>query len=342
MSSTILVIVLLQGIFLLIILFKRKEAHQPLAYKWLSASIVALMLFVIGEKDRMILGSMVDFFMLDSSLFITCFFLFIRYIDKEKASFNPKDFLFFIPYLIYLVIESFENSFPNEAVLEAAELIVELSFITYLIIILRLAIDKGKKKWVLFLSVPMMIMLSFSLLNDALQLLGISDILDPIDDRLDGFAGIIVAILFYFIAYKLVSDPQAILPVESPTKYAKSTLDKEKRMAIKTAILTQLEQKEIFRTPKITVDEFADRTGYPRQYISEVIHSELNSNFMDLVNGYRIAAFEISLKEDRYKQYTLMGIAEECGFSSKSTFNAVFKQAKGLTPSEYKSRLIEE
>jgi transcriptional regulator GlxA family with amidase domain len=45
------------------------------------------------------------------------------------------------------------------------------------------------------------------------------------------------------------------------------------------------------------------------------------------------------LSDPKYSHYSMLGIAFECGFSSKSTFNSVFKQITGKTPSEYKNTI---
>ena len=43
-----------------------------------------------------------------------------------------------------------------------------------------------------------------------------------------------------------------------------------------------------------------------------------------------------------YEHYTLLAIAEDCGFKSKSSFNSIFKRFTEMTPSQYKKSLKEE
>jgi AraC-like DNA-binding protein len=40
-----------------------------------------------------------------------------------------------------------------------------------------------------------------------------------------------------------------------------------------------------------------------------------------------------------FENLTILGIAFDCGFNTKSAFNRVFKKLTGFTPSEYKKQL---
>ena len=79
----------------------------------------------------------------------------------------------------------------------------------------------------------------------------------------------------------------------------------------------------------------------PKQYISEILNVHLRTSFQDFVNGYRVNAFIACLGEEQYEHFTLMGIASEVGFNSKSSFYSIFKKHQGLTPSEYKKTMFE-
>ncbi|MDD7888125.1 AraC family transcriptional regulator, partial [Flavivirga sp. 57AJ16] len=88
-----------------------------------------------------------------------------------------------------------------------------------------------------------------------------------------------------------------------------------------------------------TVNLVAQRMGIPRQYLSEVLNVYLKSNFQDCMNKYRAEEFVACLKDDRFRNYSIMGIANEVGFKSKSSFNTTFKKIYGVTPSEFKKTL---
>jgi AraC-like DNA-binding protein len=67
-----------------------------------------------------------------------------------------------------------------------------------------------------------------------------------------------------------------------------------------------------------------------------VINEQLNINFFDFVNRYRVEAFKDKIKDPEFRKFTLLGIALVCGFNSKSAFNRIIKQTTGLTPSQFK------
>jgi AraC-like DNA-binding protein len=57
------------------------------------------------------------------------------------------------------------------------------------------------------------------------------------------------------------------------------------------------------------------------------------------MNKYRAEEFVECLKDEKFKNYSIMGIANEVGFKSKSSFNTTFKKIYGVTPSEFKKTL---
>lgn len=69
--------------------------------------------------------------------------------------------------------------------------------------------------------------------------------------------------------------------------------------------------------------------------LSECLSFKLNTNFSDFVAHYRVEAFVQKQKEEDVSLYTLMSIAESCGFNSRSSFFRLFKKQMGCTPLEY-------
>ena len=72
-----------------------------------------------------------------------------------------------------------------------------------------------------------------------------------------------------------------------------------------------------------------------RAEVSEIINSGFGKNFNDFVNDYRIDQFKKRLQQGDNKQLSLVGLAFDCGFNSKATFNRVFKKSVQLTPTQY-------
>ncbi|MDO7851962.1 helix-turn-helix domain-containing protein [Hymenobacter convexus] len=85
---------------------------------------------------------------------------------------------------------------------------------------------------------------------------------------------------------------------------------------------------------ELTLAELAHRLHTNTSLLSHVINTGCGQNFNDFVNSYRVAEAERKLQDPRMAHYSLVGIALESGFNSKSTFNRVFKKLTGRTPGE--------
>lgn len=91
----------------------------------------------------------------------------------------------------------------------------------------------------------------------------------------------------------------------------------------------------------LTLEAVADSLEINKSYLSRIINSELNRSFSDYVNELRVEEAKDYLNNPEFVNYTLIAIGMEAGFNSKSTFNSTFKKFTGLTPSEYKLKLLQ-
>ena len=104
--------------------------------------------------------------------------------------------------------------------------------------------------------------------------------------------------------------------------------------------LTQhMEAARPYLNPELTLGELATQLRTNTSLLSRVINTYFGQNFNDYINTHRIAEAERKLQDPRYQRYTLLAVALESGFNSKSTFNRVFKKLKAATPSEVAARL---
>jgi AraC-like DNA-binding protein len=74
----------------------------------------------------------------------------------------------------------------------------------------------------------------------------------------------------------------------------------------------------------------------PIHLVSKLIHERFGKSFTDLVNEYRVREFVIRAGSGDYSAHSILGIAFDVGFSSKSAFNNAFKKITGKTPSEFR------
>mgnify|MGYP001140646904 FL=1 len=120
------------------------------------------------------------------------------------------------------------------------------------------------------------------------------------------------------------------IPEEASSIEHKSVSEED----IATVNHLMVEQKA-YLNPELNLSDLAKLANMSRGQLSETINSGYNKNFNDFVNSYRVEAFKKMLKENKQQQLSLLGIAQECGFNSKATFNRVFKKLTRFSPTEY-------
>ena len=102
----------------------------------------------------------------------------------------------------------------------------------------------------------------------------------------------------------------------------------------RSRLLAIMADEQPWLEPELTLAELAHRLRTNTSLLSHVINTGCGQNFNDFVNSYRVAEAGRKLQDPRLAHYSLVGIALESGFNSKSTFNRVFKKLAGRTPGE--------
>ena len=100
----------------------------------------------------------------------------------------------------------------------------------------------------------------------------------------------------------------------------------------KQKIVVLLEVEKIYENPKLILSDVAQLLDTNTRTISSVINLGFQMNFNDFINYYRIEAVKEKLISGEHHKITLLGIAYDCGFNSKATFNRAFKKSTGLSP----------
>lgn len=92
---------------------------------------------------------------------------------------------------------------------------------------------------------------------------------------------------------------------------------------------------KMYENPELVISDLSNRLGTHSKKISQVINEGFEMNFNDFVNHYRTKALITKIEEGEHNIQTLLGLALDCGFNSKSTFNRAFRRATNLSPKEY-------
>ena len=98
-----------------------------------------------------------------------------------------------------------------------------------------------------------------------------------------------------------------------------------------------MQEQQTFLDNQLTLTRLAEIVGISTHHLSEVLNQHDGKNFYQFVNEYRINYICEKMKHDN--EIKILDLAMSAGFSSRSTFNAVFKQFVKLTPSQYRKQL---
>lgn len=119
-------------------------------------------------------------------------------------------------------------------------------------------------------------------------------------------------------------------------KSARSSLSENKIDEINTEIMQYLISNKPYLNPDYSLQMMADDMKISRQKLSEVINFGQKKNFYKLINEFRVEEVKEKLNDPRFAHYTVLGIGLDCGFNSKTSFNRIFKEETGFTPTEFK------
>ncbi|HWV67926.1 helix-turn-helix transcriptional regulator, partial [Chitinophaga sp.] len=169
-----------------------------------------------------------------------------------------------------------------------------------------------------------------------------------------------VALFMFFIGYfgikqvGIFADPpvtaplspaipeDAILTTETASgadsgkmKYERTGVTEEGVIKIHEALIDLMKKKQLYKEPELTLGDLAKELQVHPNILSQVINSQEQMSFYDYINTQRVAAFKQLLQQPESRQFTLLSLAFECGFNSKSSFNRNFKKITQYAPSDY-------
>lgn len=142
---------------------------------------------------------------------------------------------------------------------------------------------------------------------------------------------------------RTASRPPVVLPV--PSGPAASALPYEKLTEPPTAapddplasqLVDLMEEQRLYRSPKLSVKEVADRLHASPRHVSSLINQRFGVTFSDFVNRHRVEEVQERIRQGDTATYTLLAIGLDAGFNSKSAFYHTFRQFAQMTPAQFR------
>ncbi len=109
-------------------------------------------------------------------------------------------------------------------------------------------------------------------------------------------------------------------------------------VAWKQQLIDLMDAEKPYLEAELSLPDLARRLRMPVPLLSQVVNEGTGKNFNDFINAYRVAEFLRQAQEPANAHLSLLGIALNSGFNSKSTFNRAFKKVTGASPKEYLDR----
>lgn len=366
-----------QGLLLTFFLLSKKENLLPnriFALTIFTYSIDILFAFINAKKLYLVYPQLIGLSGPPPFIYSPAIYLYTLYVSRNYKSFRKNDYLHFLPVAImlvfgihYLFFGNTENKIalmnpdiPKSFWVVIMRTIIPFYGILYTVLSLREVkkyhgrlkesfsdIEKLKLDWLIYLLIGIIIVW----LLEFIQIVLIEGFMLK-ENIFYNYIYLTISLFMYALAFKSLRQPEIFLQHENEpdevvdsiaeddknTGYKKSGLTDEKARNILEQLLALMENEKPHTQPNLNLNELAARLGVSAHNLSEVINTRLNQTFYDFVSYYRIEEVKRLMASDKEEVYSILSIAFDAGFNSKSAFNNIFKKSTGITPSEYRKK----
>lgn len=154
-----------------------------------------------------------------------------------------------------------------------------------------------------------------------------------------------IGFLFYLIntvLFKALHQPDIFLQAEKQARYADSSLDEKALQQAVIRLKEYVQSQKPFLDPDLKLNHLADLLDLHPKKLSEIINRGFSKNFFHFINDLRIEEAKKLLISAQGGDRTILEILYAVGYNSKSSFNTLFKQKTGLTPSQFRKKHLSE
>ncbi len=144
----------------------------------------------------------------------------------------------------------------------------------------------------------------------------------------------VLVIVFGLLGFRYPEYVNRVIKAVSGQKKRRETLERRGAESLMKALVALMERKEEFRNPSLSIEDVAKELGVSAQLVSELVNRKTGSNFRAWINAWRVVAACERLMGDG--DASILDVAFDSGFNSKSAFNAAFQEIAGKTPREFR------
>jgi AraC-like DNA-binding protein len=125
---------------------------------------------------------------------------------------------------------------------------------------------------------------------------------------------------------------------KDPERYVKSGLKDKQAEEYLEQLISFTENNKPYLDHDLTIHELSAITGIQRHHITQILNEKYKRNFFTFINEYRVKEVIEKFSDPKFNHYTILAIAFDAGFNSKTAFNSIFKNQTGMTPSQYRQQ----
>ena len=266
-------------------------------------------------------------------------YLFVRVLVRTDSPLSRRDFAHFLPVIFALFFHTYINWV---LAFGAVSQLVYLKFSLSLIMRYQHAVRERRSdterlqlRWLMRLLFSLMCLIVIEVLRANLQPYL------PYDFRNQWYLidQVILLLLLSGFFVGIVRQPEIFDGLGEFEASEKSNEARNEESANENArnifveIDTRVKRDSLFLQPRLTLHDIAEITGLNSKDISWAINQGGNVSFADYINALRVA-YVVEMAQSQPKR-PLLDMALDAGFSSKSSFNAVFKKQTGMSPGRY-------
>lgn len=362
--TIIIFICILQGAIFSVLLLSRYFKHKKRSDFWLAALLFLLcsnlITPLIGFANVYDRNQWLTYFPFGIAYgYGVCVWFYIVNLTDSKREFLRKDFLLFIPSIIYLIFRltlfaqtlEFKDWFNENYYVPIAEPFIFVTGFVWNVTLLYFSI-KHYKKYRVWLDENFSDTekVKFDWLRNFLYIFTAVLIIGAIFDFTNSFLfhlsyiqyfyfELILALATYYLAVAGYLRSETIdinFSAGSEVEERKALLSTKELEKLKAKLENLMQTEKAYLEPNLTLTDLSRQIGVNSTVLSYAINSGFGKNFNDFINEFRINEVKARLKTA--EDSTLLGVAFDCGFNSKATFNRAFKKFTGVSPKEFQEQ----
>lgn len=314
---------------LLVISKKKKKSYDYVLSVWLFLISAHITIFYLQEtafelpyKWYMINAA----FPLLQGVFLYLYTMLLLQRSRIKSTLA----LHFLPFLIFAIA----IYFYGEQLLNSLIISVIISGIVYIILTLKMLGSLGSffrrnNHWLKLLTCGL------GLVWFVFIVIGVLNHLFDYAPIRHEYIFLSVSVFVFGFGYFGLKEGHILQELRTKGNYHSSPLDNNDFAKIKSLLDDLKQDKQFFLNPDLKISDLALQMNIPTHHLSQYFSASLNTTYYNYINDIRIEEFKLRASKNELAALSIMGLAYDCGFKSKATFNRAFKKHSEQTPSEY-------